>query len=173
MKVYTRKGDAGTTVLWGGGRVAKDSVLPSAYGAVDEAQAFIGLLRTEVEPGSDVDGVLVRVSRELWLAMTELATNPDRPLSGPRITGAMVGDLELAIDDISSRFEMPKDFAVPGQSRVSAVADVARAVVRRAERDCIAAVRDDSSILQYLNRLSDLLWVLARWQESETILAKG
>lgn len=172
MKVYTRKGDDGNTVLWGGGRVSKDSVLPQAYGAVDEAQAFIGLARTEVPVGSDLDRILVRVARELWLAMTELATNPDKDLSGARLTDAMVAELEADIDDISSRFELQKDFAVPGQGRFSALADVARTVVRRAERDSVQAVRDDSAILRYLNRLSDLLWMLARWQESETLLAK-
>jgi cob(I)alamin adenosyltransferase len=172
-KVYTRKGDDGTTMLWGGGRVSKNSALPRAYGAVDEAQAFVGVARAEAQPGSELDDILVRIARDMWLIMTELATNHDRALSGARVTDASVEELERIIDGVSARFQPPKDFAVPGQGRLPAALDVARATVRRAERESVDAVREDSSILRYLNRLSDLLWMMARWQESSTVLAKG
>ena len=85
----------------------------------------------------------------------------------------MVSRLEALIDDISGRFVHPKDFVVPGENRLSAALDVARTLVRRAERESLHAVSTDSMAVRYLNRLSDLLWTLARWQESSTVLAKG
>ena len=83
MKVYTRKGDDGTTGLYFGGRVRKDSVHPAAYGVVDEAQAFIGLARAEAEPGSELDRLLVALERDLWVLMAELATAPE---NRPKLT---------------------------------------------------------------------------------------
>ena len=172
MRIYTRKGDNGTTLLWPKGRVGKDSQRVRAYGTVDEAQAFIGLLRTEVDSESvDVGELLVRVARELWVLMTELATLPEnRKAAG--VTAEMVAALEHDIDDVQSRFDMPKDFAVPGDNRFSAIADVARATVRRAEREVVALAEEQSHVVEYLNRLSDLLWTLARAKESGRLLAK-
>jgi len=88
------------------------------------------------------------------------------------VTDEMVTKVEKMIDDIASRFSSPKDFVVPGQNRVSATLDIARTVTRRAEREALSAVHAGSMVLPYLNRLSDLLWTLARWQESATLLAK-
>jgi cob(I)alamin adenosyltransferase len=171
MKIYTRKGDDGTTGLLYGGRVAKDSPLPTAYGAVDEAQAAIGVARAEVEPGSELDSVLVRLERDLWVAMAELATEPDNraklAAGTSLVTDEMVAHLESVIDDVTGRFEAPTEFVVPGGTRVAALLDVARTVVRRAERDALRAEVEGSAVGPYLNRLSDLLWTLARWQEAE------
>jgi cob(I)alamin adenosyltransferase len=175
MKVYTRKGDDGTTGLLFGGRVAKDSALPTAYGTVDEAQAFLGMARAEAERGSELDELLTRLERELWVAMAELATDPanhGKLVPGQsRVTAEMVAGLEVTIDALSGRFEVPKEFVVPGQNRVAALLDVARTVVRRAERATLAVdLPADSSVLAYVNRLSDLLWTMARWQEGADVL---
>jgi cob(I)alamin adenosyltransferase len=175
VKVYTRKGDDGTTGLLYGGRVAKDSALPAAYGTVDEAQALLGLARAETERDGELDRLLVRLERELWVAMAELATDPAnhhklRP-GQSRVTSVMVADLEATIDDLSTRFEMPSEFVVPGQNRLAAMLDVARTVVRRAERVVLGAgLPADSAVVPYLNRLSDLLWTMARWQEGSDSL---
>src|SRR5687768_7875786 len=174
MKIYTRKGDDGTTGLLYGGRVPKDSALPAAYGTVDEAQAAIGVARAECAPGSELDGMLVGLERDLWVLMAELATDPshhDRLVPGrSRVTPEMVTALEDRIDDVGGRFEMPTEFVVPGQDRVAAWLDVARTVTRRAERAALAAATDGSFVVPYLNRLSDLLWTLARWQEGDRAL---
>ncbi|MFN8040294.1 MAG: cob(I)yrinic acid a,c-diamide adenosyltransferase [Acidimicrobiales bacterium] len=171
MKIYTRKGDDGTTGLLFGGRVAKDSPLPVAYGAVDEAQAALGVARAEAEPGSELDDLLVHLERDLWVAMSELATEPhNRAKLEPGtslVTEPMVERLEQLIDDLTGRFEAPTEFVVPGGTRVAAQLDVARTVVRRAERDALAAEVAGSAVGPYLNRLSDLLWTMARWQEAE------
>ncbi|MGH9246352.1 MAG: cob(I)yrinic acid a,c-diamide adenosyltransferase [Acidimicrobiales bacterium] len=174
MKVYTRKGDDGTTGLLYGGRVAKDSALPTAYGTVDEAQAFLGLVRAEVERGSELDELLVRLERDLWVVMAELATDPANhhklTPGQSRPTAEMVAALEATIDDVSVRFEPPAEFVVPGQTRVAALLDVARTVVRRAERAALGVdLADESQVVPYLNRLSDLLWTVARWQEGASL----
>jgi cob(I)alamin adenosyltransferase len=169
MKVYTRKGDDGTTGLLYGGRVPKDSVLPTAYGTVDEAQAFLGLARSEATPGSELDDLLVGIERDLWVLMAELATAPENRAKlepgAQAVTAAMVDALEAHIDELSDRFEVPTEFVVPGEDRVASLLDVARTVVRRAERASLAAHVDGSYAVTYLNRLSDLLWTMARWQE--------
>ena len=176
MKIYTRKGDDGTTGLLYGGRVPKDSDLPAAYGTVDEAQATIGVARAEAEPGGELDGLLVAVERDLWVLMAELATDPanrDKLKPGESlVTGEMTSALEEVIDDVSARFDVPAEFVVPGQNRVSSLLDVARTVVRRAERACLRATPGNSHVVPYLNRLSDLLWTLARWQEGESLRAR-
>jgi cob(I)alamin adenosyltransferase len=176
VKIYTRKGDDGTTGLLYGGRVGKDSPLPEAYGTVDEAQAAIGLVRAHCESDSELDQLLVSPERDLWVLMAELATSPehrDRLVDGEtRATPAMVEHLEQVIDDVSGRFEAPTEFVVPGETVVSAALDVARTVVRRAERATIAAVDAESSAVAYLDRLSDLVWTLARWQEGESLITR-
>lgn len=172
MKVYTRKGDDGTTGLLFGGRVRKDAPAPTAYGDVDEAQAAIGLARSETESGSELDALLVELERDLWIVMAELATDPTRRaklVPGTSMaTPEMVTRLEELIDEFSERFDPPREFVVPGETRVAARLDLARTVVRRAERSCVGAAVDDSSVGPYLNRLSDLLWTLARWHEGSS-----
>ncbi len=177
MKIYTRKGDDGTTGLLFGGRVDKDSAVIRANGAVDEAQAALGVARAGIEPGSELDGLLVQLERDLYVLMAELATAPDnrRKLQPGTslVTDEMVAALEQQIDDLTGRFPPLKDFVVPGHDQVSAALDVARTVVRRAERDALAAAPPGSLVGAYLNRLSDLVWTMARWQEhGESLLAR-
>lgn len=177
LKVYTRVGDDGTTGLFFGGRVAKDSAQPVAYGAVDEAQAAFGLARAETKPGDELDQLLVRLGHDLYVVMAELATLPDNrsklAAGQTLVTPDMVTSLETTIDELSERFDPPTEFVIPGGNRISAALDVARTVVRRAERVSIAAAVDGSQVVPYLNRLSDLAWVMARWQEGESLLSKS
>jgi cob(I)alamin adenosyltransferase len=174
MKVYTRTGDDGTTGLLYGGRVRKDEVGPEAYGAVDEAVSALGLARAEIDPDSELHELLVQLQRELFVVGAELATAPDnREKLRPEVslvTAEMVARLEPVIDDVTARFEPPTEFVLPGQNRVAAALDLARTVVRRAERVCVAATRvgwigPESHVVPYLNRLADLVYTLARWQE--------
>ena len=171
--VYTRTGDDGTTGLLFGGRVAKDAPAPVAYGDVDEAQAAIGVARAVARAAdAELDQILVGLARDLWVAMAELATAPANrsKLTGGAtlVTPEMVASLEALIDDVAERFELPAEFVVPGEEPVAAHLDVARTVVRRAERSALAVATADSEVVPYLNRLSDLLWTLARWREGDS-----
>ncbi|MDA8375047.1 MAG: cob(I)yrinic acid a,c-diamide adenosyltransferase [Actinomycetota bacterium] len=178
MKIYTKKGDDGTTGLLYGGRVGKDSYQIELNGAVDEAQANLGFARSLGERGSELDETVISLEADLWVLMAEVATGgnsrsklePGRTL----VTAEMVSRLETLIDTTMERFEMPKAFVVPGSNPLSASLDVARTVVRRAERLSLPFMRayPGSSVGSYLNRLSDLCWALARWQEGEHLLAK-
>ncbi len=178
MKVYTKTGDDGTTGLFFGGRVGKSDIGPSAYGTVDEAVSVLGVARSMCERGSELFNLLIRLQRELFVVGAELATDPANrtKLSDgtTRVTAEMVLSLEPIIDDITTRFTPPTEFVLPGEDAVGAMLDLGRTVVRRAERDAVAAAREgwlgsDSSVVQYLNRLADLLWVLARWQEGVSL----
>jgi cob(I)alamin adenosyltransferase len=172
-RIYTRKGDDGTTGLLYGGRVGKDSAGPDAYGTVDEAVSMLGLARAETERGDELDELLVRLQRELFVVGAELATAPDnRAKLQPGVsltTPEMVAALEPLIDELTARYDPPTEFVLPGENRVAAALDVARSVVRRAERQAVAAARGgwlpDSQVVPYLNRFADLLYTLARWQE--------
>jgi len=170
-RVYTKKGDDGTTGLFYGGRVRKDSELPRAYGAVDEAQAVLGLARVAAGPG-ELDSMLVAIMRDLWVLMAELATLPEnRSKLSPgasAVTQEMIDRLESTIDGLDERFDPPTEFVVPGEDAVSAWLDLGRTVVRRAERHALSAAEPPSLVVPYLNRLSDLLWTMARWQEGES-----
>jgi cob(I)alamin adenosyltransferase len=172
---YTRKGDDGTTGLLYGGRVPKDDARPEAGGAVDEAQAAIGLARADAERGGELDELLLGIERDLYVLMAELATLPEnrRKLTpgASLVTEAMVTSIEAATDDLSTRFTMPTEFVLPGQDRTSALLEVARTVVRRAERRAVAVAEPDSQVVPYLNRLSSLLWAAARWQEGDEHVA--
>jgi cob(I)alamin adenosyltransferase len=174
MKVYTRRGDDGTTGLFHGGRVAKDGPGPEAYGAVDEAVSALGLARAETDRDCELDVLLVRLQRELFVVAAELATAPERRAqledASTRVTAAMVSALEPVIDDVTARYEPPREFVLPGENRPAAALDLARTVVRRAERRAVSAVGagwldTESHVVPYLNRLADLVYTLARWQE--------
>jgi cob(I)alamin adenosyltransferase len=176
MRIYTKKGDDGTTGLLYGGRVPKDGLRPEAYGTVDELQATIGAARAECEAGGELDGVLIGLERDLWVLMAEVATDPDNHAKltdgTSRVTADMVTALERQIDEVSERFELQKEFVVPGQNRIAALLDVSRTVARRAERRVIAVGDPPAQVVPYINRLSDLLWALARWQEGASLAAK-
>lgn len=143
---------------------------------MDEAQAAIGVARAHAQPGSELDSLLVDLERDLWVLMAELATAPEnrgRLMPGQTlVTADMVSALEPLIDNVTGRFEPPREFVVPGQSVVAAHLDVARTAVRRAERRALGVAATGSSVVPYLNRLSDLLWTLARWQEDESLPAR-
>jgi len=175
-QIATRTGDDGTTGLLSGGRAPKDGPGPAAYGTCDEAVSALGLARAETERGGELDTLLIRLQRELFVVGAELATAPeqrDRLTDGTsRVTAAMVTALEPVIDDVTDRYDPPTEFVLPGETRVAAALDVARTVVRRAEREAVAAttagwLEPDSQVVPYLNRLADLVYTLARWQEGE------
>ena len=175
-RIYTKKGDDGTTGLFYGGRVAKDSELPTAYGTVDEAQAVLGLARAHAGAGSPVDQLLVPLMRDLYVLMAELATLPENRSKlqpgASAVTAEMVAHLESVIDDLDSQFTHPTEFVVPGGDAVAAWLDLGRTVVRRAERHALGAAQPPSLVVPYLNRLSDLLWTMARWHEGTSLIAR-
>jgi len=166
MKIYTKTGDRGDTALFGGDRVAKDHLRVAAYGDVDELNSTIGLVRTE-PVGDEMDRLLSRIQNELFDVGAELATAPGKAdrLIAPPVGDEEVGHLEAAIDDAEKDLPPLQSFVLPGGSRASAYLHLARCACRRAERSVVRlshqeAVREE--VLQYLNRLSDLLFTLAR-----------
>jgi len=168
-KIYTKTGDDGTTGLYYGGRVRKDSAQIEINGAVDEAQSAIGLARAESVPGSELNERLTALERDLYMLMAEVATaaeNRHKLKAGASlVTDEMVLALERDIDELRERPDIPSAFTVPGENRVSAALDFARTIVRRAERLAVKDPVEGSYVISYLNRLSDLLWAMARWQE--------
>ena len=173
MRIYTRRGDDGSTGLFHGGRVAKDEIGPEAYGTVDEAVSVLGVARASAD--GPVAEQLLAVQRQLFVVGAELATNPanrnklEDKVS--RVDQSMVDGLEAWIDAIVDERGMPTEFIVPGGDPVAAWIDVARSVVRRAERRAVTWAHDseveNSLVVVYLNRLADYLYMLARSAEGE------
>lgn len=169
MKVYTKRGDDGTTGLLYGGRVDKDDLRTEAYGTVDEAVSALGMARALLGAGEWHDAVLA-LQRELFVLGAQLATHPDHwpQLTDEvsRVTTVMVDRLEAGIDALTARYPLPQEFVVPGQQPAGAAIDLARTIIRRAERRVVtlhrAGALPDDAALRYLNRLSDHLFVLAR-----------
>lgn len=167
MKIYTRTGDTGDTALFGGGRVPKSHPRVEAYGDVDELNAAIGLARA-IEMMPRIDEVLVPLQRDLFSIGALLAT-PDREkmkthLEKANIDERRISELERAIDDGDHELEPLKSFIIPGGTPKAAALHVARTVCRRAERRVIALEQEEipAIVVVYLNRLSDLLFTLAR-----------
>lgn len=168
MKIYTRTGDKGGTALFGGGRVPKDHPRVEAYGNVDELNAALGLARA-IESLPRVDEVLVPVQRDLFAIGALLAT-PDHEkmhdqLEKARIDEARIAELERAIDQAEAELEPLRSFIIPGGSPKGAALHVARTVCRRAERGVVRLSHEielPELAIKYLNRLSDLLFTLAR-----------
>ena len=137
VKIYTRKGDDGTTGLWYGGRVEKSAGRPEAYGTVDEAASALGLCRAGAERGSELHEDILRIESELFVAGAELATAPEaaeRLQDGvSRITPEMAAELEPMIDKYMEQVELPPKFVLPGGTTLSAQLDVARTILRRAD----------------------------------------
>jgi cob(I)alamin adenosyltransferase len=183
--VATGKGDDGTTgLLFGGDRVRKDDLRTEAYGTVDETVAALGLARAELHMKRQygvlspnfggLGDTILRLQRELFVVGAELATTPEareKQHDGvTRVSQAMVDALGDTLVEAEAAIELPKEFVVPGETRVSASLEVARTVVRRAERRTVSLAAADETIaacelLPYLNRLADLLWILARVAE--------
>jgi len=168
MKIYTKTGDAGDTGLFGGGRVPKDDPRVEAYGDVDELNAVIGMARA-IEPLPRVDEVLVPMQRDLFSIGALLATpnleKMHNHLAKANIDDRRIRELEQLIDDCDRDLEPLRAFIIPGGSRKGAMLHVARTVCRRAERRVVHLqheVEIPQLVVVYLNRLSDLLFTLAR-----------
>lgn len=166
MRIYTKTGDGGETGLFSGTRVSKDSVRVEAYGTVDEVNNYIGLVRAE-QLADDIDAVLSQVQKDLFSLGADLATPPEgrRAEAVPRIGAGHVEALEKAIDDFDAELPRLRSFILPTGPRAAALAHVARGVTRRAERRTVTLAREESvspETIRYLNRLSDLLFVIAR-----------
>lgn len=183
--VATGRGDDGTTaLLYGGERVSKDDLRTEAYGAVDEAVAALGLARAELAEASRVEELspdlarlaaqILRIQRELFVVGAELATNPEARARArddvTRVSQRMVDGMDELLREMEGRIVLPQEFVVPGETRLSAGLEMGRTVLRRAERRAVTLSQHDegladSRLLPYLNRLADLLWVLARAAE--------
>ena len=173
-RIYTRKGDDGTTTLWYGGRVAKTNARTEAYGSIDEAGAALGVARSLCGPDdAELAADLLRLQRELFVAGAELATSPeaegrleDRV---SRITDDMVEALEPIIDRYMERVDLLPHFVIAGGTTLSAHLDVARTAIRRAERRVVALKEAEAlgseAVLRYLNRASDLAFAMARFAD--------
>jgi cob(I)alamin adenosyltransferase len=168
MKIYTKTGDRGDTGLFGGGRVAKSHPRVDAYGEVDELNAALGLARA-LEPMPRIDEILVPIQRDLF-ALGALLATPDigkmrQHLEKARVDESRIAQLEQAIDDADRELEPLRSFIVPGGSPKAAALHVARTVCRRAERRVVELTQSEEIpelAVVYLNRLSDLLFTLAR-----------
>ena len=174
-RIYTKKGDDGTTGLLFGGRVAKDDPRTEVYGTLDETVSALGIARAGgLTPG--IEEIVVRIQRELFVVGAELATSEEnRSKLSPgvsQVTSEMTKQLEADIDGAIERHPLPQEFLLPGETAGSAGLDLARSIVRRAERQAVALQHSGTEVapevLRYLNRLSDLLFVLARSHEAES-----
>ena len=173
-RVYTKFGDKGETSLLYGGRVSKASVHTEAYGITDEAVSAMGLARA-FSSEQKVKDILRDLQRELFTIAAELATDPDKyelfQQHFAPVTPEMVDKLETIIDSLEEEFEMPNVFVLPGGSPASSAIDMARTIIRTAERRVVVVAESDrltnDLILTYLNRLGDLLFVLARYEDRE------
>jgi cob(I)alamin adenosyltransferase len=175
VKIYTRKGDDGSTGLWYGGRVPKSGARPEAYGAVDEAGSALGLCRAAASDDAELSADILRVQNELFVAGAELATAPEAAArlepGVSKVTSDMVDALEGVIDRYMDRVELPPKFVIPGGTELSALLDVARTAVRRAERRVVdiklAGDLPDDTVLRYLNRASDAVYAMARYADRD------
>jgi cob(I)alamin adenosyltransferase len=173
-RIYTRKGDDGSTSLWYGGRVPKSDPRTEAYGALDEAASALGVARSLCGPeDGELAADILRLQDDLFIAGAELATAPEaaeRLVDGvSRITPAMITALEELIDRYMDRVELPPKFVIPGGSQLSAQLDVGRAILRRAERRAVGldggAGILSADLLRFLNRASDAAYALARFAD--------
>jgi cob(I)alamin adenosyltransferase len=174
LKIYTKKGDDGTTGLLYGGRVDKNDVRTEVYGTLDETVSSLGVARAGgLVP--KVEAIVVRIQREMFVVGAQLATSADNQSKlqegVSKIDPAMTPRIEQEIDALLEEHPLPQEFILPGETLGSAGLDLARSTIRRAERQAVAMDKaglvPDPEILRYLNRLSDLLFVLARYQEAE------
>ena len=173
-RIYTKTGDDGSTGLLYGGRISKGDLATDAYGTTDEAVAALGLARSLCEDPDMREDILV-LQRELFVVGADLAANPAKrkklDAGVSLVTDDMVRRLERRIDALVAQRPLPQVFIVPGANPASAALDLARSVVRRAERRVVemeeAKRTVNPEVRRYLNRLSDLIFVLARWQAGE------
>jgi cob(I)alamin adenosyltransferase len=168
MKIYTKTGDTGTTGLFGGGRVEKNHARIESYGTVDELNAVLGLVRSRLTGDKgleEIDAALLEIQNDLFVVGADLATPADAKSTVPRVSEAMTDRIEHLIDGVSEELAELKSFILPGGSESASRLHVARTVCRRAERRVVSAALQEAvnaEIIRYLNRLSDLLFVMAR-----------
>lgn len=183
--IATKRGDGGTTSLLYGGRVRKDAAEVECNGAVDEAQAALGMARAEIArsgacgpPGfstAELGELIVTIERHLWALMAEVATKRREKLveGSTMVSREMLAFVEAKVGELEESVRMPSEFVVPGGSPESAALDLVRTVVRRAERQAVGLQLPESSrVVPYLNRLSDLCWLLARVLEKDHLAAR-
>jgi cob(I)alamin adenosyltransferase len=173
-RIYTRTGDAGTTRLATGQTVSKTDLRVEAYGCVDETNACIGLARVHLTADPELDAMLGRIQNELFDLGADLAMPPkadEEPGSKLRILDSQVARLEAEIDSLNDRLPGLKSFILPGGTPAAAALHLARTVSRRAEREAVRLVEAGEPVsgpaMRYLNRLSDHLFVAARWANDE------
>ena len=175
LKTFNEKGDRAETGLLYGRRISKASSRCEFFGAVDEAVSALGLARALAKK-EQVRVILFAVQKELFVPAAELAVPPEHyaeyKFRGPVVTEEMVQRLTSLIEELEKQVTMPQEFIIPGDTQASAAVDLARAVVRRAERRAAQIFEEgrlpNDNILKYLNRLADLLFALARFEEKET-----
>jgi cob(I)alamin adenosyltransferase len=167
-RYYTATGDDGTTGLLGSERVKKYHPRPSTYGIVDEAQAALGLARAVIRD-PEAASTVYQIQRDLYLMMSEMAATKENAAKFRKIDAEKVAWLEAQIEDFGARVEMPREFTISGETLSGAALDLARAVVRRAEREIVRLVDDgyleNRELVRYINRLSSLLYVLSLAEE--------
>jgi cob(I)alamin adenosyltransferase len=183
VKIYTKKGDDGSTSLWYGGRVPKHHGRTSAYGALDEACSALGVARALCGPEqAKLAADILRLQDDLFVAGAELATAPEaagRLEDGvSRTTEAMVTELEQGIDRYMDQVDLPPKFVIPGGNQLSAQLDVARTVIRRAERQISLLAEQGElageTVIHFVNRASDYAYALARYADvDEPALFEG
>jgi cob(I)alamin adenosyltransferase len=173
-RIYTKKGDDGTTSLWYGGRVEKSDARTEAYGALDEAASALGVARSLCGDDGELAADILRLQDDLFIAGAELATAPEaaeRLVDGvSRVTPEMAAELEQLIDRYMERVNLPPKFVIPGGTTLSAQLDVARAIIRRAERRAVGLAREQelaSELLRFLNRASDAAYAMARCADTD------
>ncbi len=174
MKVYTKNGDSGETMLLFGGRISKSDPRAEAYGEVDTSVSAMGLARA-LSKDDFIKTTLLKIQREMFTVGSELATSPDKWNSLRSkyavVTADMVSNLEEIIDRLQGDIEMPPEFIVPGGSPGSSALDLARSMVRTAERRVVALSETgeikNREVLRYLNRVSDLLFIMARYEDRD------
>jgi cob(I)alamin adenosyltransferase len=169
-RIYTRTGDAGTTRLATGASVSKADIRVEAYGAIDETNACLGLARVHTSGDSQLDAMLARIQNELFDLGADLSTTaaPDEIAGSKlRILDSQVGRLETEIDELNTVLPDLKSFVLPGGTPAAAALHLARTVCRRAEREAVRLIESGEPVggpaLRYINRLSDFLFVAARW----------
>jgi cob(I)alamin adenosyltransferase len=173
VRIYTRRGDDGSTGLLYGGRIAKDDLRADVYGTLDETVACLGMARA-AGLVARADEIARRLQREMFVVGAQLATSADNQpklVAGvSRVTPEMTEHAERDIDELVAEHPLPAEFVLPGATLGSAALDLARSTLRRAERGTVALQRSrglpDAEILRYLNRASDLLFALARYEEA-------
>jgi cob(I)alamin adenosyltransferase len=170
MKIYTKGGDAGETGLYGGSRIPKDHQRLHTYGTLDELNAALGLALAETDLSAQLRARLLRVQNELFQIGAELATPAGKSSGLAVVEETQVTELELEIDEMEAKLQPLKNFILPGGSRSSALLHLARTVSRRGERELITLHRAEPlrpALLKYVNRLSDYLFVCARFANFE------